>query len=442
MKALLICPGERPGASHLATATPLAAAPVLGRPLIEYWIEDLVARRATQVTILACDRPGTLRRLLGDGSRWGIQIELVPTPREPGVDETRAKYRTTEADGWLAEADVTVIDHLPGRADLPLFDSYAGWFAAVRAWIPHAATAGRVGPRETSPGIWVGLRAEIAPSARLAAPCWIGDFVQIGPDAEIGPGAIIDAGVVVERAARVRESVVESDTYVGEFVLVQNSIARGSLLLNWQTGSSVDVPDAFLLSHVGTRRRSAARPSLPGRLAALVALLAMTPFALLVIVWSLLRGDSPWQLRLGVRCPCRRRRDATETFAYYELTGARNWLRRWPQFWSVVRGDLTWVGNRPLRPTQALNLSNDFERLWLTAPVGLISLADAHGCPDGFSADACAHASYYAVNAGWRLNSFILSRALLRAAMAWPIWGSRRREAAVPLHELVPKQEI
>ena len=57
-------------------------------------------------------------------------------------------------------------------------------------------------------------------------------------------------------------------------------------------------------------------------------------------------------------------------------------------------------------------MSNDFERLWLTAPIGLISLADAEGCLEAFGDEARAHASYYAVQASWRLDLSILLRAL------------------------------
>ena len=155
---------------------------------------------------------------------------------------------------------------------------------------------------------------------------------------------------------------------------------------------------------------------------------------------SVLRGENPLVLRLGVRPQRHVRSSALRTFAYYELAGGSNWLKRWPQFWSVARGDLAWVGNRPLRPTQALGLGNDFERLWLTAPVGLVSLADANGCTDGLNDETCAHASYYAVNASVRLNWFVLSRALFRAALAWPIRWPRRKDTPVPLQELAPKQ--
>lgn len=441
MKALLICPADRPGVARLAEAAPLAATPLFGRSPIELWIEVLVARGAKQFLVLAPDRPGQVRNLVGDGRRWGVQIEVVPTPRELTIEEARAKFRGAESD-WLPDHDVTAIEHLPGQPSLPLWESYAGWFAAARAWMPHALTPARIGVREIAPGIWIGLRAEIHPKAHLVAPCWIGDYCRVGAHAHVGPGAILDRRVVVDERAQVSESFVGPDTYVGKYVSVSRSLACGAQLVNWQMNSWVDVPDEFLLGPLIAPRLAHPRPSLPGRAAAVAAMLATSPFALLAVGWALVRGEPPWQLRLGLRPQRGTRHLAHDTFAFYELTAARSWLRRWPQFWSVARGDLVWIGNRPLRPTEALLLGNDFERLWLAAPVGLISLADARGCPEGLSDEGCAHASYFAAHSSRPLLWYILSRAVIRAALVWPISAQRRRDAGVPLEQLVPKQEI
>jgi lipopolysaccharide/colanic/teichoic acid biosynthesis glycosyltransferase len=100
----------------------------------------------------------------------------------------------------------------------------------------------------------------------------------------------------------------------------------------------------------------------------------------------------------------------SETLVYYELADCSGWLRFWPQMWNIVKGDFAWVGNRPLSPFEVAELTNDFERLWLAAPIGLISLADAEGAADSFSDETRACASFYAVKANWRLDISILAR--------------------------------
>jgi NDP-sugar pyrophosphorylase family protein len=440
MKALLICPGERPGVPQLADAGPLALAPLLGKSVLEYWIEHLIARGARQLLVLASDRPRQVRDFCGGGTRWGVDVDVIPESRELPVAEARAKYQADRA-GWLPDGDVVVLDHLPGQPDRPLFESHAGWFAALQAWMPHAVTASRIGATQVEPGLWVGLHAQISPAAHLRAPCWIGDHAIVGPDAVIGPNAILEDRVVVERGATVCDSIVGPETFVGEMISVQKSLAAGNLLVNWANGSVLEVPDAFFLCCLDARRFAPVRSPWFARVLAFAAMLVTAPFALAWMALCIIRGEPPVHLRLGVRPQRRARRDhALRTFAYYELSCARNWLRRWPQFWNVVRGDLTWFGNRPLRPTQVLALANDFERLWLTAPAGLVSLADAQGCHDEPTDEVCAHAAFYAVNASRRLNWFIFKRTLLQVAMVWPLLWGKRRDAAVAIPQLVSKE--
>lgn len=433
MKSLLICPADRPGVAQLADATPLVLAPLLGKCLIEYWLEALAARCVKHVVVLASDRPQAVRQFVSDGARWGLEVEVLPQSRELSVEEARVKYASDAP-------DVLLLHTLPGLPAHPLFESYEGWFAALKAFLPRAVSDTRIGMHEVQPGIWIGLHAQIDPTAHLHAPCWIGDHALVSAGANLGPGAILEDRVVIEAGARVTESVIGPETFVGELISVQHSLAQGSTLVNWMTDSCLHVPDAFFLCSLGDRRFAASHSGVTGRLLAVAALIVSAPIALTIMVLSALRGENPLVLRLGVRPQRHVRVSALQTFAYYELAGGSNWLKRWPQFWSVARGDLAWVGNRPLRPTQALGLGNDFERLWLTAPVGLVSLADANGCTDGLNDETCAHASFYAVNASARLNWFVLSRALFRAAQAWPIRWSRRKDTAVPLQELAPKQ--
>ncbi len=441
MKALLICPADRPAVAHLAENAPLAIAPLLGKSVAEYWIETLAARGAKHLLVLASDRPNQVRAVLGDGAKWGVKLEVLPQNRELGRAEARAKYCPAGAKDWLPGENIIALDCLPDRPDLPLFESYSGWFSALQAFMPHAITPARIGAREIHPGVWVGLHAQISATAQLHPPCWIGENTIVGANAVIGPGTILDDRVVIEHGARIVQSVVGPETFVGEMSLVLHSVVHGNQLLNWQSGSCLRVSDDFLLSSLEARTFRTATASVPARVAALAAMIVTAPFALIVMGISLLRGDTPLQLRLGVRPQTKARRGAMETFAYYELIGARNWLRRWPQFWSVVCGSLAWFGNRPLRPTQAIALSNDFERLWIATPPGLVSLADAHGCPEGLSEEACAHASFYAVNASRRLDWFIISRSFLRAATAWPLRWVRRKDSTVRLPQLLPKQQ-
>ncbi|MGH7996076.1 MAG: hypothetical protein ACREFX_06975 [Opitutaceae bacterium] len=263
MKSLLICPSIRPAVPVLADPAPLALAPVLGQTLLAVWIERLALLGVREVRIVAPDRPASIRKAVGDGSRWGLRIEVLAAGSEPTVGEAAARYRAAGERGWMDPPyDIALLDRLPGRPDLPLFTTYAAWFAAVLSWLPEAVTPARVRVCQPQPGVWIGRRAHIAASARLHAPCWIGDLAYVGPGAVVGPSVVLEDRSVVERGARVCASIVGPDTFVGRMTRVSDSLASGSMLTNWRSGSSLRVPDAFLLCSLA-RPRPAPQPALP-----------------------------------------------------------------------------------------------------------------------------------------------------------------------------------
>jgi hypothetical protein len=125
-----------------------------------------------------------------------------------------------------------------------------------------------------------------------------------------------------------------------------------------------------------------------------------------------MRGLPALRKKIAVRPQSGPEVNVDQTLVYYELAGANRWLRRWPQLWNIARGEFGWIGNRPLSPQDAAALETDFERLWLAAPVGLISLADALCCAQAFGNESRAHASFYAVQANWKMDLSILLRVL------------------------------
>jgi hypothetical protein len=247
MKRILICPSDRAAVAFLGQSTPLVTLPILGEPLIGYWLEHLVSTGVKETLILATDRPDQVRAAVGDGVRWGIKATVQAEMQELSPEEAEAKY---SLQGWSCRA--VTVDHLPRLPELPLFAGYAQWFSTIKTWLPCAAL-NRVGYRQVQPGIWVGLRTQISRSAELHAPCWLGQNVLVGRNCVIGPYAVLEDRVVVESASEISDSIIAPDTYVGALTRVQHSLACGSTLIDWQSGSCAHVPDAFLLCSLAQR---------------------------------------------------------------------------------------------------------------------------------------------------------------------------------------------
>ena len=438
MNALLLCPAERPGMEHLAKVAPLAAVPVLGQSIVEHWLDDLSRKGARHVRVLAADRPHLIRALLGDGSRWGFKLDVLPGRAELSREEALAQFASCGADPVTNPEHVFVMDHLPGFPKFHLFDDYAAFFAALTARLNAASPADRIGLREIEPGIWVGLRTRIDRSARLHAPCWIGEHVWIGPDAEIGPMAVLEDRVFVDRGAWIEQSHVASDSYVGEFVELRHSLAWGPRLIHWQNGSLLLVPDDFLLSGFKRPKPLRAGSNWFGRLAALMLLQLTVPIGIYGMLKTGILGLPAFRAREAVLPWSHEFPDQEgRTITYFEMNSTNRFMRRWPQLWNVACGEFAWVGNRPLSPKNATHLATDFEKLWLNAPVGLVSLADVEGAFDRFDEQARAHAAFYATRADWRLDASILTRFVER--MCRRALDKGKEELTAPIPEPVPE---
>lgn len=257
MKAILICPDKRTEVAALAEAAPLASLPMLGKSLVEYWVEHLATFGATEILVLAADRPNQIRAAVGNGARWGVRVIVQLDQHALTPAEARERHQAMDDAPWLqAPNNAVLMDHLPDQPQLPLFTSYANWFAAAQALILATQTPDRIGLHELKPGTWTGLNAHVAPGVRLVAPCWIGAGAWIEAGAVIGPHAVLEREVFVARGAEVSHSIIGPETLVGQFTEIRHSIACGSTLVNWQRDSCVKVPDAFLLCSRESQRAS------------------------------------------------------------------------------------------------------------------------------------------------------------------------------------------
>jgi NDP-sugar pyrophosphorylase family protein len=247
MKTLLICPSNRNSVPLLCESAPLAAVPLLGQSLLEYWLPHIASSGVKEAIILADDRAAHIQSIVGDGARWGLSISIVEESRELTPAQALLKYdKDLNTESW--RNGIVVLDHFPNFAEKPLFTSYAAHFEALLAWMSRARTPDRVGVKELMPGVYTGLRAHVSADARLHAPCWLGKNVYVGAGATVGPNTIIEDGSFVEPGAIVSNSFVGPGTFVGQVAEIAQSLAFGDTLVNWQTGSVTKVPDRFLLS--------------------------------------------------------------------------------------------------------------------------------------------------------------------------------------------------
>jgi NDP-sugar pyrophosphorylase family protein len=237
----------------LSDAAPLATLPIFGASFVGHWLAHLAHLGAKQVRLLASDRADQIRAEVGDGSRWGLDVEVCREMRELSILEACRRYDVRGEKDWLAAPnDVIRADYLPQLPHDKLFESYEKFFATMQKALVAGLAKGRVGVREIKPGVWVGMRTSIAPGAVLEGPCWLGEGVHIERDAHIGPNVIMEDRSWVGTGAEVQASYMVSDTHLGVATSLNDSLAMGNLLVDWKTPSTVRVLDPFLLSCMRT----------------------------------------------------------------------------------------------------------------------------------------------------------------------------------------------
>ena len=244
MRTLLICPGDRPAVGHLARFSSLVTLPIYGECILDLWLEHLASAGAREVDVIAVDRPEEARMVAQQGERWGLKLEVLPELTELSPEAALAKYRGRSE----TPPQVIVLDHLPGTSSRSLYSSYSDWHRSIIDWMPNATGKNRLGLKEVAPQVWVGLRSQIAKTAQLTGPCWIGEHVQVGEGVKIGPNAVVENRVVIDASAEIRDSIIGPETFIGQLTVVEDSLAWGNSLINWRTNSCTQVTDAFLMS--------------------------------------------------------------------------------------------------------------------------------------------------------------------------------------------------
>jgi NDP-sugar pyrophosphorylase family protein len=256
MKTLLICPYQASGIPVLADSRPAATLPFLGETFIGCWMRHLARQKFQEVRIITSDSVESIQDYVGDGSRWGLTVEIRHEARDLAPDEARARHRAPDETGWPeAPGDLIEADHLPGFPEHKLFASYGHFFQALRLWLPRVVESQPIGMRELQPGVWVGRKTHVDSSAVLTGPCWIGENARIGRNAVVGPHSYLEDRVVLDEHCEVASSWIAPDTFLGALTHVKESLAWGDLLINWRSESHTLVRDSFVMSSLADEKR-------------------------------------------------------------------------------------------------------------------------------------------------------------------------------------------
>lgn len=414
----------------LTANAPLALLPVAGKPLVDYTLELLVEAGIRDALVVTGPFSKEISLHLGYGERWGLRLDyafstgdvdvptLVERVSEDSEDEllvvrgdmlramsleaflTAARSGTHDlrhaaADGHSLGVSYSRACHKGLRALNPgsLSHSHAEDFMVMEG-VGYALetlkefhranleiSSGRVSGfrrngREVALGLRVGRHSSMAPKSLEVGTAQIGNHCHIDPSVSIRGDVVIADNVIIDRKVHIENAVIMANSYVGEHVTIKDAIVFGNQLIDIETGASVHIVDAFLLTHL---RKVSLTTSISKVMQWWVGILIfiltlpLWPIALLIscvgkpgkpLRSKKLRGNRFHATASG--------RTERREFKVYEWNTRIRWLSKLPWILPVVTGDLMLIGVEPVSSEIATNRQAEWERLADLAPAGLI----------------------------------------------------------------------
>ena len=83
--------------------------------------------------------------------------------------------------------------------------------------------------------VWLGEGVEIDDVGDIQGPAYLGNYCRISPTARVGPYSVLSSGVVLRDGASVTRSVIDAQTYLGRYVVVEGAIIGRSCDLRQHT---------------------------------------------------------------------------------------------------------------------------------------------------------------------------------------------------------------
>lgn len=305
-------------------------------------------------------------------------------------------------------------------------------FAAHRTFLGKKTPGLQTAGREADPGVWLARNVRLHPTVRFFPPVYVGENCDVGPGVRLGPDAVLGKDCVLDGHCTVTHSVVFPGSYVGEGLELADVLVDKNRLISLRLGGAVDVSDNFLLGSIAERHLSRWFGRTLARVAALAALLLASPLLLAVALCLKLFRRGPLLCRKdAVRLPAAAGEDAWRTFPVWSFSpipggGAGAWgrglcslrglvLRFLPALFSVVRGELSFVGLPPRTPDEVKQLPNDWMTLYLRSKAGIVTEASVRPAANLTDDDLYAADAVYAACAGWTYDLKLLARYFARS---------------------------
>lgn len=407
MQAILFADRKPFGADPTSQRYCPALLPLGGRAAVIHSIEDLARAGIDRIHLVISAQAYQIESLLGDGSRWGVEIDYLLSRGEEQPSAVIGRYRDRlGASTLLARGDMirsACIDEMLGHIDpgagpvslhfdgrpagvmfiptglqdavvdqlgwpqltsstespLPKLDLTGYSCSCLEGLADFSAAAlaiaandfARVKPTglKTESGLVHGRNSKLNSGIAINGSVILGDNVCLEQDVRLNGPVVISDDVFVDRGATLRNCVILDGTYVGSDVSLENCILDKNHIHRLDMDVDLAITDDFL----------AADLSLPGnhwfdRVLAVALLAVSAPLWIYAAVLASMA--TPRRLFQTVRINSNRASvDEREPALSSDIArvAAVEWnlssplLRRLPWLLNVIRGDIRLLGSDP-----------------------------------------------------------------------------------------------
>lgn len=278
--------------TRVKTARPAycSRTPIVGNDVLKSWMDRIRRLGVQSLWLTSGRRDGTVTRSeLAGFARQGVKRLLVIKLNSYAEMDLTDFFRfhcdtrnpITEAQDSRGQLGVSLLDHLAlrapetegenssdtcqGRRRPYQFNGYAKRILSAneRQELVGDALTGACAMRpfgkQIRDQVWVGEGVELADSAQVIGPTYIGERTVIRAGATIGPFASVERDCVIDCGTTVERSTVMPQTYLAPGILIQDGVVDGGYLEHLGWGTVVDLRPAGLGNRIS--RRPARKPA-------------------------------------------------------------------------------------------------------------------------------------------------------------------------------------
>lgn len=309
MKTLLFAIRDGSELAPLTRDRCVALLPIAGKSLLIHTIESLAMAALTEVIIVT--RPSELvrvKREIGDGARWGMRFDYILASASDSLDNVVRQSEDRSTNEWLSVCGdilrTPIVSEFLTRARMsesPVMTATIGGVSAGLKFVRHGKLTSRMMPGESlgalgsridapalefpearlsqieslsafhranieaasggfpglvltgrplMPGVTVGRKTRLPARSVTGRKVFVGSRCSISASAELMDDVVISDDVVIDRRVTLKSAVIMPNTYIGEFLEVNDAIVLGDTLIHIAAGGETHVTDPLLLRNM------------------------------------------------------------------------------------------------------------------------------------------------------------------------------------------------